>query len=82
MKTPRVMFCNPSPADGYEPSVTPDPDSAAVNLALCVADLESAIQHLTKAIKDDPALDETLDVYRERLRGIRPAIEAEMRHDG
>ena len=79
-KPPRVMFCQPSPADGYEPSDgTPDPDSAVVQMALAVADLDSAIEHVKNAAHDDARLCEFLAVIRRALRGQRDALEAEVK---
>lgn len=58
---------------------TPDPDAAKVLLSLAADDIQSAIDRITRATKDDPRLDEALDIYRERLRGIRAALESEAR---
>lgn len=58
---------------------TPDPDAARVRLALAAEDIQRAVDNVTLAIIDDPRLDEALDLYRERLRGIRAALEAEAR---
>lgn len=61
------------------PDPTPDPDAAKVRLALAAEDIQRAIDNVTLATKDDPRLDEALDIYRERLRGIRAALETEAR---
>lgn len=84
---PRKVVAPGQPASAVQPPMatcqeadpTPDPDAAKVRLALAAEDIQRAIDHITLAIKDDPRLDEALDIYRERLRGIRAALETEAR---
>lgn len=77
MTKPVVMFCQPTPADGYEYDPTSDPDSTACYLALAAEDTRAAIGHLQLAC-DDSRVDLSLRVALDALRDALTAIEAEM----
>lgn len=79
-RPPRVMFCQPSPADGYAYDPTPDPDAAACYRALAREDIKRAIQHVLLTASDTLAACVALDALHDALTAIEAEMEAGHAH--